>query len=507
MSAKTRPTHCQSYARRVDPGYRHARAAATTYTPDQIAALYLFPKLTGAHAGAVIAVGELGGGYVLKDVQSYFAGLGLPAPNVTDVSVRGAVNSPDGDPNGADGEVMLDILVAAAAYSYSTGLPATILMVFAPNDATGIADAISAAAAHPSKPAVMSWSWGGPEDSWDAASITATEAALQSAASAGMTVTAAAGDNGSGDGDRSGNHVDYPASSASVLACGGTSLPGGNLAAESVWNDGSQGGSTGGGVSALFGAPAWQSGFLPSGFKGRGVPDVAGDADPETGYSIVIDGTSAVIGGTSAVAPLMAALVAVLCAATGKRFGVINPLFYSESSEFRDVTSGNNGAFAAGVGWDADTGLGVPVGNSILKAIQGGTMPVTPTNPVGPPVVVAPPVATGPTLAQVQAIVDASFTQSATAFRFVPGAARYFANEIAAVNAQLSSLFASRAAHAFGLPTVNWAEVEATVESMLKTFGPIAVPFIEKYVSGLNLPPAVLAAVDALIEQYVGKAA
>lgn len=437
---------------------RHARAAQVSYTPDQLAALYQFPKVTGG-TPQTIAIGELGGGYVLDDVQRYMSALGLPMPTITDVSVRGATNAPTGDPNGADGEVMLDVLVAAAAYSYSTGKAANIVMVWAPNDGTGIADAISAAAAHSSRPCVMSWSWGGPEDSWDSPTIAATEAALKQAAAAGMAVTAAAGDNGSGDGE-SGNHVDYPSSSAYVLACGGTSLQAANgvIQSETVWDDNAQSSATGGGVSSLFPVPAYQAAVLPSGVKGRGVPDWAGDADPATGYEIVIDGQTAVIGGTSAVAPLMAALVAVLCCATGKRFGApaMHQILYANPTACRDITSGGNGGFSAGPGYDFDTGLGVPVGVKVLAAIQGAAPPIPP--PVQPPPVNPPPVNPTPppalTLAQVEAAVDAgalhglqaTLAQYGRTWLAAPASVlnRALPNVTAAINAAAASLFAGK---------------------------------------------------------------
>ena len=97
----------------------------------------------------------------------------------------------------------------------------------------------------------------------------------------------------------------------------------------------------------------------------RGVPDVAGDADPETGYDVRVDGTDTVIGGTSAVAPLWAALIARINASTGQAAGFINPLLYQNPKDLRDITQGNNGDFAAQPGWDACTGLGSPNGEPL----------------------------------------------------------------------------------------------------------------------------------------------
>jgi kumamolisin len=106
------------------------------------------------------------------------------------------------------------------------------------------------------------------------------------------------------------------------------------------------------------------------------VPDVAGNADPTTGYQIYSGGQAQVVGGTSAVAPLWSALVARLAQATGKRFGLLAPLVYAGVSPgadvagFRDITSGNNGAYSAGPGWDACSGLGVPEGTALLNRLQ-----------------------------------------------------------------------------------------------------------------------------------------
>jgi kumamolisin len=101
----------------------------------------------------------------------------------------------------------------------------------------------------------------------------------------------------------------------------------------------------------------------------RGVPDVAGNADPETGYDVRVDGSAIVIGGTSAVAPLWAALIARLNQISGKSAGLINPQLYQAPKVFRDITSGNNGDFAAAAGWDACTGLGSPNGAALRTVI------------------------------------------------------------------------------------------------------------------------------------------
>jgi len=197
----------------------------------------------------------------------------------------------------------------------------------------------------------------------------------------GVTVLAAAGDDGSSDGSTNGSpEVDFPASSPFVVACGGTKLTisGTAIGNEQVWNElSSNEGATGGGVSELFALPTFQLSAkvpkAPNGFAGRGVPDVAGDADPETGYNVVVDGQSTVIGGTSAVAPLWAGLFALINQSLGTNVGYVNPLLYAAKAEatFHDITSGNNGSYSAGPGWDACTGLGTPNGTALLTALKG----------------------------------------------------------------------------------------------------------------------------------------
>jgi kumamolisin len=344
-----------------------AASAATSYTPTEIAAAYGFPSGTGK--GECIAIIELGGGYRPADLAAYFASLDLPVPRVTAISVDHGTNQPTGDDNGPDAEVMLDIEVAGAVAP-----EAALAVYFAPNTDAGFFDAITTAIHDTTnRPSVISISWGGPESSWTQQAMTAFDQAFQAAAALGITVCVASGDNGSGDGVTDGaSHVDFPASSPFALACGGTRLlmANGTVAGETVWNDGRTGGATGGGVSAAFIRPLWQVGMKTTTAKGtvdqlamRGVPDVAGDADPYTGYDVRVDGTNTVIGGTSAVAPLWAGLIARINAANGEPLGYINPQLYKAvetAGAFRDIIQGNNGAFAASALWDACTGLGSP---------------------------------------------------------------------------------------------------------------------------------------------------
>jgi kumamolisin len=204
--------------------------------------------------------------------------------------------------------------------------------------------------------------------------------AFQSAAAMGVTVCVAAGDNGSTDGVSDGlNHLDFPASSPHALACGGTHLvaSGDSISSETVWNElANSEGATGGGISDVFPLPSWQAAAgvpvsaNPNHNAGRGVPDVAGDADPSTGYNTLVDGQSGVIGGTSAVAPLWAALIALINQKLNKPVGFINALLYQNTKDFHEITSGNNGAYSAAPGWNACAGLGSPIGTDVAATLD-----------------------------------------------------------------------------------------------------------------------------------------
>jgi kumamolisin len=365
-----------AHFRKVGAAGSHAaahHAANQSFTPAQVAQLYNFPTdVTGA--GQTIGILELGGGYQTSDLQQYFSKQKLNSPKIVTVSVEGATSSP-GDPNGPDGEVMLDIEVAA-----SVAPGATIAMYFAPNTDKGFLDAITTAIHDTTNnPSVLSISWGSSESNWTQQAMQAMDQAFQSAAALGITVTVASGDDGSSDGvSDNANHVDFPASSPHVLACGGTRVAtsSGSLTGETVWNDMPQGGATGGGVSAVFALPDYQtnSNVPPpsNSIGGRGVPDVSGDADPQSGYQIQVDGESAIFGGTSAVAPLWAGLVARMNQKLGQPVGFLNPKLYSTgvAQAMRDITNGNNGAFKARLGWDACTGLGSPNGTPLAAVLS-----------------------------------------------------------------------------------------------------------------------------------------
>ncbi len=347
-----------------------SRASTVTYTPLQVASLYDFPRDADGE-GQTIGIIELGGGYRPADLQQYFQSLNLRTPPTRTVLVNQANNRPS-TPNSADAEVMLDLEMAGAIANGGS-----MAVYFTSNTARGFQDALSTAV-HDQihTPSIISISWGNPEATWTQQSMECFDQVAQEAALLGITVIAASGDHGSTDGMTGNqNHVDFPASCPHVLAVGGTRLVSANnlITSETVWNDGPAGGASGGGYSNIFQRPDWQASVVTK--PNRGVPDTAGDADPDTGYTILVDGERLSIGGTSAVAPLWAGLIARCNQQLNTRLGFLNPTLYSinQSSGFHDITQGNNGSLSATPGWDPCTGLGTPNGTRLLQALSTAT--------------------------------------------------------------------------------------------------------------------------------------
>lgn len=356
----------------------HRQPRPTGYDPTRVAQAYSFP--TGVDgSGQAIAILELGGGYSPRDLKTYFANLNVPEPKVTAIGVDGASNSPTGQASGPDGEVELDIEVAGAI---APG--AKFGVYFAPNTDQGFLNALTTAIHDTNLNAnVISISWGGPEGSWTHQAMNAFDSAAQDAASMGISIFVASGDNGATDGDpNDALTVDFPASCPHMTGCGGTklSLSGNKITSEEAWNELNKGeGATGGGVSQVFPLPDYQKSVKvpnsPNGQSGRGVPDVAGDADPTTGYNVLVDGSPTVIGGTSAVAPLWAGLTALINQAIGQPVGFLNPVLYSKDvvTALNDIVVGSNGGYKSGRGWDPCTGLGSPNGAKLAEALGAPT--------------------------------------------------------------------------------------------------------------------------------------
>lgn len=362
---------CKPYFKLRSQVHRIAPLAAVevTWSVPDLCTAYNWPaQQTG---GGIIAIVELGGGWVQSDLDAYFQSLGQPSPSVTDVSVDGTQNTPNqgvGSSNDADVEVALDIEVSAASYFAATGQPATIRVYWSQD----IASAVNQAAQDGCD--VCSISWGADEAMWGTQAADAMESAASTATDLGMIVFAASGDNDSSDGGSTPANVDVPSSCPHAIGCGGTNK---TQTGETVWNDNpgqTNGEGTGGGYSTLFPTQSWQIGAPapPTGTTagtGRMVPDVCADADPVTGYSIYVHGGQMVVGGTSAVSPLYAGLFASF----GTKLGFVTPTLYQNQAVFNDITVGNNGFYDAGPGPDPCSGIGSPIGARIAGLFKPGS--------------------------------------------------------------------------------------------------------------------------------------
>jgi kumamolisin len=343
------------------------------------------PDATGK--GQTIGIVALGGGYNADEIASYFSQIALTTPvSFSDAQFYGQGTNAQVTGSKADLEIALDIEIAG-----SVAPAAKILVYFAPDTSNqGFLDALSAAVNDPNNHLnIISISWGWPESEWKEALKDQFDEILKDAANQNITVCVASGDNGSSDydstdlSDNGQANVDFPSSNPYVLACGGTQLVGGldPTQAEVVWGFGRQDG-TGGGVSRDYPLPDYQANAgvppaaNPPGPIMRGVPDVSGDAAPESGYNILFDGSWGTYGGTSAVAPLWAGLIARLNEKFGRPLGFVNPALYqigSGSPAFNDIVTGSNGDYSASKDWDACTGLGTPNGIQLEQALSGQT--------------------------------------------------------------------------------------------------------------------------------------
>ena len=339
---------------------------ATSFTPMDLATIYNVPaNYTGT--GQKIAFIELGGGYRQSDLNNFFQGYGWSSvPTVQLVSILGATNNPT-IANSDDMEVMLDLAVAIGV---AKGI--TPIVYMAPNTTNGFIGAINRAVSD--RVNIISISWGAPEAYWSSSDITRMNNAIQAAANANISVFVASGDSGASDGIR-GLNVDFPGSCPWATSCGGTRLTtsGTTYISEATWNN--MYGASGGGYSGRFVMPNFQANMGLAQNK-RGVPDVAGDADPSTGIVVPVDGGVYIIGGTSAAAPMWAAITAVMNQALGRNLGFINPAIYAKfklngsNHAFHDVMSGGNSGYIAKSGWDACTGCGSPNVANLINALR-----------------------------------------------------------------------------------------------------------------------------------------
>jgi kumamolisin len=370
-----------------------AAVPASWYTPSKLAAHYDFP--TGQGDKQSVGILEFGGGFFEQDLEKFCKLTGGQVPTVKPISTDG---TPTAAKDGAQGEVMLDVEIVAGCCPKST-----IVVYFADWSEQGWITALDAATQDKENdPGVLSASWGFAEDAdiWTQQAMTQVNESMKDAAYLGITVCIASGDDGSSDAINDGHaHVNFPSSSPYALSVGGTTIVSHTgTEGDIAWKEGDglradNGGSTGGGASAVFPRPTWQStvkieSVNPGAIVGRVLPDVAANADwTASPYLLVVGGKAQPNGGTSAATPLWASLVTLINEqrGPGNRIGYLTPVLYEAEAGAKagntvgsegctDVLSGNNttdaiGGYSAGPGYDAVSGWGTPNGQKLMASL------------------------------------------------------------------------------------------------------------------------------------------
>ena len=374
------------------------KSSRVWFYANELAKIYNFPSPVYAASAVNVTVGvvSFGGGLtgtlssqgVLTggDVQAYWSALGIASqnhPKVIIKTINGATNSPTSISDSGTAENTLDVETIGACCPTSN---LTIILYIAPNSLTEFTNVLNYINNSPVVvngtsylPSIVSISWGLPEIYYGTY-LTNINNILRTLSAKGVNICVASGDNGSSDG-ADGNNVDFPSSSPFVIACGGTSLVCPNLTYDASTSETAWSGS-GGGVSAYFSKPDYQSALSTTSTK-RVTPDIALNADPNTGVAFYIFGKWYIYGGTSIAAPTFAAYLAAVNATTFAN----TKLYTAPSTNFHDIKSGINGAFSAAIGYDNVTGLGSIVGNLLAPLLTTINVPVSKiqlnnTNPV-----------------------------------------------------------------------------------------------------------------------------
>jgi kumamolisin len=373
-------------------------------TPDNVMSAYaISPSLTGA--GQTIAIVSESAP-VLSDLTSFWTAVNSHQ-TTANLSVV-TVNPPGTATTGIVQETALDVEWAGAL------APSALLRDYvAMNALDGFAQILNDLADYPSL-SVVSSSYGLSEVNTTTYYVEAYSQTMAALASQGVSILSASGDDGSNPDDGGTNNMYaattplnavYPASDPSVTGVGGTTLTYNYVsdtaytdAGEVVWNDltGTPPSATGGGVSMVFAKPAWQTGngSLLAGETMRCVPDVAALANAnvdfgaafgnqnfsDVGALIYTAGQQEAAGGTSLATPIWAAIAALVNQARAANglghIGLLNPYLYRYGpAVFQDVTSGTNGAYSAGPGYDLCTGIGTPDVAGLVLALSTSDAP------------------------------------------------------------------------------------------------------------------------------------
>jgi kumamolisin len=330
-------------SRRLGRLQRHA----TPLSAADVAQRYAFPDADGS--GETIGIVQLRGEFRGDDFDRSMGEQGISA-------ARPSVKRIDNAALTHERQTVKDLEAALDEQIVASLAPGARVVIYqAPDDERGMLDAIRTAIFDAEySPSILSISYGWPEYLWTPVALDLLDELFSIAALLGISIFCASGDNGAELDDAGKAHVLAPASSPFAQACGATVIAD---AAESAWER------SGGGVSARFEAPPWQTGA-----RSRGVPDFAAQQSP--GYCVFLDGVELAAGGTSAVAPMWSALAARLNQRLKTRIGFFAPLLYTHPALLHDIVEGGNARYSAGPGWDPCTGLGVPIGTAIESALR-----------------------------------------------------------------------------------------------------------------------------------------
>lgn len=357
------------------------------YFPADIKRLYHIPSGVDGN-GQTIGILEFSNGYNLRDATQFWQSHGITAPQVTFVSVDGTPN--DRGISQADEEASLDLQWAGAI---APGAHIIVYEADGGNTYQEFAQAITRTLQYilndsQYQPTVLSISYGDGELSFQSSDLQTWAELIGQLDAQGTTVCISSGDQGAyGLHDPNGPkvpHADAPASVPGAIAVGGTSLqPDGS---ETAWTylGPDNGGATGGGYSTIFTKPSYQSTITGT---GRGLPDIACNADPATGYQIIFQGQPTVVGGTSVSCPIFAAVIALANqhrkqSGQSSLSGLAQTLYNGTiQSSYRDITTGNNTfngvtGYNAALGWDACTGFGSFDATQLIRDLSQAEHPV-----------------------------------------------------------------------------------------------------------------------------------
>lgn len=343
-------------------------------SPSDIASAYNLQSISATGTGQMLALLQMDG-FNQSDITFYQQYYNLPAIPVETILMPGATGIPGSN---AD-EVTLDIELQMAS---APGI-SRILAYEGPNTNAGIL-AIFSRIANDNRAKTVSTSWGLSEMDSTTSFMKSENQIFMQMAAQGQTLFAASGDAGAYDttvNNKPVLSVDDPASQPYVTGVGGTRLilgAGQSYGSESVWSNGANQSGGGGGISQVWPLPDWQQTVTTKASNTmRNVPDISLNSDPATGYSIYYRGGWTVLGGTSCAAPIwsgFAARVNQQRIANGlPSLGWFNPTLYKTaqtlrySSDFHDITQGNNLYYSAGPGYDNATGWGTFLGAGLFQ--------------------------------------------------------------------------------------------------------------------------------------------